>query len=292
MIRIVNLAADLSPIYPGGQFDLSCWERAIRAADPELADLCLQDMNADLRAGLTNFDRDLLPVLNAAFREENARQQAIASFGQVTDGLEDAILRRVGRGVEAEIILYPGLCSGAGWVTRLHGRDAILLGIEKIVELKWTDVDAMRGLILHELGHVYQSQYGVLERPELTGRRQFLWQLFTEGVAMHFEQLLVGDPAYFHQDRDGWADWCGTNLSRIKADFLRDLDGMRRDNQRYFGDWVRYDGHGDVGYYLGAKFVDHICQSCAFDDILSMPAEDVERAYLTFCHATEAPCIT
>lgn len=284
-MRIINLAADLSPIYPGGQFDLACWERTLRTADPELADLCLADMNADLRAGLIDFDRDLLPVLNAAFREEAERTRAVASFEAVTAGLAERVQTVIGRPVEAEIILYPGLCSGAGWVTRLHGRDAILLGMEKIVELRWNDVDAMRGLILHELGHVYQQQYGVLERDCASPRQQFLWQLFTEGVAMHFEQLLVGDADYFHQDKDGWAAWCGANLARIKADFLRDLDGMRRDNQRYFGDWVRYDGRGDVGYYLGAKFVDDICEKQPFGSILSLDVAEVDRLYLAFCKA-------
>lgn len=73
MMHMINLAADLSAIYPGGRFDLGCWERTLRAAAPELADLCLADMNADLRAGLIDFDRDLLPVLNAAFREAEER---------------------------------------------------------------------------------------------------------------------------------------------------------------------------------------------------------------------------
>ena len=283
MMRIINLATDLSPIYPNGCFHLDCWEKTLRTADPELAELCLQDMRADIHAGLVNFERDLLPVLNAAYREEAERMLAIASFEAVTAGLAENIRRCFHREVEADIILYPGLCSGAGWVTKLHDRDAILLGLEKIVELRWNDIDAMRGLILHELGHVYQQQYGVLERACSTNRQAFLWQLFTEGIAMHFEQLLMGDPDYFHQDRDGWTAWCGDHLERIKADFLHELDDMRRDNQRYFGDWVSYEGRGDVGYYLGAEFVDYICETWPFDNILALEVSSVERLYLAFC---------
>lgn len=170
-----------------------------------------------------------------------------------------------------------------GWVATLRGRDVILLGLEKIVELRWNTLDAMRGLIFHELGHVYQRQYGVLERTCTSSRRQFLWQLFTEGVAMRFEQLLVGDTTYFHQDADGWAEWCARHLTQIKADFLRDLDTMSRENQRWFGDCVRCEDHGDVGYYLGACFVDFICRQRLFDDVLSLDEEDVERIYLEFC---------
>lgn len=281
-LHITNLATDLSPIYPGGQFDLARWEETLRAENAELADLCLKDMNADVEAGMIDFDRDLLPVLNAAFREEGERARAIASFEEVTAGLEERIRACFGRSVEADVILYPGLCNGAGWVTTLRGKDAILLGIEKIVELRWNGVDDMRGLIFHELGHVYQSQYGVLAQDCANDRQQFLWQLFTEGIAMRFEQLLVGDGDYFHQDKGGWKDWCGAHLQQIKADFLADLDTMRRENQRWFGDWVSYEGRGDVGYYLGAKFVDFICRERDFDDILALDAETVEKLYLDF----------
>ena len=113
-----------------------------------------------------------------------------------------------GHELEIDIVLYVGLCNGAGWVTNINGRDVILLGIEKILELNWYDEDSMRGLIYHELGHVYQMQYGVLEQESFDHRKNFVWQLFVEGIAMYFEQVLVGDKNYFHQDAEGWKQWC------------------------------------------------------------------------------------
>ena len=281
-MRIINLAADLTPIYPGGRFDLTCWEEYIRAADPALADLCLADMRGDIAAGLLDYEAQVLPVLNGCWQNAAVRAEALASFAEVTAGLDERVRACFGRTVEADVILYPGLCSGAGWVTTLHGRDVILLGIEKITELRWCSADDMRGLIFHELGHVYQRQYGVLERACATTRRQFLWQLFTEGVAMRFEQLLVGNMTYFHQDRDGWATWCCAHIHQMKADFLHDLDTMTRANQRWFGDWARYEGRGDAGYYLGARFVGFICRDRAFDSILSLDDAAVEQLYLAF----------
>lgn len=51
----------------------------------------------------------------------------------------------------------------------------------------------------------------------------FVWQLFTEGIAMYFEQVLVGDSHYFHQGGADWVDWCDGHFSQILHDFNNDL---------------------------------------------------------------------
>ena len=150
------------------------------------------------------------------------------------------------------------------------------------MELKWYDINSMYGLIYHELGHVYQNQYGVLERTFEINRHQFLWQLFTEGIAMYFEQTLIGNYNYFHQDKNGWREWCDKNINQIKIDFCNDLNDMTFEIQRYFGDWIYYNQHNDVGYYLGARFVQFICSKYQFDDILSFDIELVEKNYKDF----------
>jgi len=53
-------------------------------------------------------------------------------------------------------------------------------------------------------------------------------------------------------------------------------------NQRWFGDWVRYEDHGDVGYYLGCRFVRFILTRYAFDEILSFEIGQVEALYDQF----------
>ena len=78
-----------------------------------------------------------------------------------------------------------GLCNGAGWATSLDGRDAVLLGIEKIIELNWQDESAMQALIFHEIGHIWHKTYGNLypearsEGEKITGSA-----LYQEGLAM------------------------------------------------------------------------------------------------------------
>lgn len=70
---------------------------------------------------------------------------------------------------------------------------------------------------------------------------------------MCFEQNLIGDAEYYNQDKNGWKTWCDNHFEQIKLDFAHDMKTMSVSNQRYFGDWVSYNGHGDVGYYLGCR---------------------------------------
>ena len=178
-----------------------------------------------------------------------------------------------------------GLCCGAGWVTKLGGKTVVLLGLEKIMELNWHGMNSMLGLIYHELGHVYQAQFGVLEREFNNDREAFLWQLFTEGVAMVFEQEVARQPDTFHQYDAEWKTWCDEHFSEILRDFDADLPTLTFASQRWFGDWVKYRGHGDVGYYLGCRFVRFILQDYPFDEIISFGIEQVEAAYQRFIAA-------
>ncbi|MBQ1467766.1 MAG: hypothetical protein IIZ27_04745, partial [Solobacterium sp.] len=168
---------------------------------------------------------------------------------------------------------------GAGWVTTINGKTVVLLGIEKIMELNWQDTDNMTGLIVHELGHVYQAQYGILHREFTQLVDHFLWQLFTEGVAMVFEQEIVGDSEYYHQDTNGWKLWCDQNAELIRQSFHNDIRYMTKENQRYFGDWVSFEGYGDTGYYLGTRFVRFLLETDRFDQIIQYSIEEVRQGF-------------
>lgn len=140
----------------------------------------------------------------------------------------------------------------------------------------------MTGLIVHELGHAYHLQYGAANERLEALPDPFLWRLFEEGIAMVFEQEVVGDSEYFHQDADGWKAWCDANAEKIKRSFYGDLPGMTRENQRYFGDWVRFEGRGDTGYYLGARFVRFLLDSDVFDTVIRYEFDEVKRGFERF----------
>ncbi|MBP5607394.1 MAG: hypothetical protein J6X66_03890 [Lachnospiraceae bacterium] len=281
-MRIIDTSGRITEAFDNAVFSLDKWKVYMDQCIPAAKDLCLKDMQDCIDAGFT-WDKDFMPVLNAVYSEEGKRKKAVDTFRSLTENLEERILEIYHRSVEADIILYLGLCNGAGWVCGLSGRTTVLLGIEKIIELGWLDERSMTGLLFHELGHVYQAQYGRFKFDTDSMKEHFLWKLFTEGVAMVFEQELVGDSEFYQQDVNGWKDWCEGNYANILSSFVRDLQTMTPEDQRYFGDWVSFEGRGDTGYFLGTKFVRYLQKSDEFDRIISYDIDTVKEKFKSFC---------
>lgn len=287
-MKITDTYPALLTSYDGSAFSLERWRTYVDAALPGLAETLFADVKRCLEAGFS-WETDYLPVLNAVAAGDGLREKAHDSFCRATEDLERVVSERFGKCLDVDLVFYLGLCNGAGWATEYRGRPCVLLGIEKIIELNWCGVDDMRALVYHELGHIYQGQYGTLDRTFACGEDTFLWQLFTEGVAMYFEQTLVGDPDYYHQDRDGWKQWCEDHFEEIKADFYRDLQTMTSANQRHFGDWASYHGHGDVGYYLGCRFVRFALDRYELDVLIRFDITAVTELFRQFVGAAVCP---
>ena len=280
-MKIIDTYQSIATAYENGKFDFKKWKSYINAALPDISRMLIEDSERCLKAG-ADWEKDFLPVLDAVMQDDELRERAHASFCNVCKNLERTVYEKFEKELDVVIIFYLGLCNGAGWVTKYKGQSAILLGIEKIIELNWCSPDDMYGLIYHELGHVYQGAYGVLDREFENSADTFLWKLFPEGIAMCFEHILVGDSNYYLLDKNGWKSWCDKHFEEIKKDFDHDLKAMTHADQRYFGDWVKYRGHGDVGYYLGCRFVRYILSAYKFDDILSFDINTVTKLYKQF----------
>lgn len=279
MIRIIDTLPQVASLFDDKAFNEEKWESYINSIYDESADIFKRDLKECLESGDYSWEKDILPIINAVYGHPSL--QAIqTSFHKVTNGLNERVKDCFKHELDVDIVLYLGLCNGAGWVTSINGQDVILLGIEKILELNWCDEDSMYGLIYHELGHVYHKQYGAFCQRSDESSRNFVWQLFTEGIAMYFEQVLVGDFNYFHQNKDGWLNWCTEFFQQILADFYADLPTMTRFTQRYFGDWVDYCERSDVGYFLGAKFVQHLCGKYDFDQLIQKGIEEIYQEFI------------
>lgn len=281
-IKILDSYKDIEALCTVPAFDKKLWDSYIHALSPGIEELCRRDLNESLATGRVSFNNDYLPVLNAACANAEGRELAHASFLACVEGLESKINKIFGRCPNIDLVFYMGLCNGAGWAVTVNGQSSVLLGLEKILELNWYGIDSMRGLLFHELGHAYQEQFGIPEREPETSGDEFLWQLFTEGIAMYFEQSLYGSLEYFHQDANGWKDWCDKNFRLILSDFDASLETMRPENQCWFGDWVNYRGHSDVGYYLGCRFVQFAARSIEFDRLISLDISDVRKIWKDF----------
>ena len=281
MIRIIDTFSEIGSLFDEGEFNQEKWEKYINNIYDNSANIFKNDLKECLDGGKYIFEKDVLPIINAVYAHSEL-EALHTSFCKATDELNKKIHDRFGRELNVDIVLYVGLCNAAGWVTNINGQDVILLGIEKILELNWCDIDSMYGLIYHELGHVYHMQYGKSDQKNGGSNIDFVWQLFTEGIAMYFEQSLVNDFNYYHQDKNGWLSWCESNFRQIVRDFYNDLPTMTKYDQKYFGDWVSYNGKGDVGYYLGAKFVKQLREKYDFEYIINMNICSVYQEYVIF----------
>ena len=280
-MKLIDTSKQLLYCYDSGVFDLEKWKKYADDCVPGAKELCLEDLRETLAAGFS-WEKDFLPVLNGVFECGEKREEALRSFYAVTENLDARLKKRFHKTVEADLILYLGLCCGAGWVTPVNGRESVLFGIEKIIELDWCGLDAMNGLVLHELGHIFHRQHGLwLPEPEANADR-FIRRLFTEGVAMVFEQELAGGAEYYHQYDGEWKAWCDENAEHIKQSFFNDLSGMTNENQRYFGDWALFEGRGDTGYYLGARFVRFLMRRADLTELICFDLPEIKRGFDDF----------
>lgn len=255
----------------GYHFDKSLWQIYADNISPELSEKCIMDSSA------YDFEKDVLPVLERAMRSKTETKRTHDSFVQITKGLKERFTGAFGVDLQADIVLYFGLCNGAGWVTKIDDRTAVLLGIEKIIELDWCDVDSMTGLQYHELGHVLHDTLGAVHAEAETGSEKSLWQLYREGFAMYSEQALLGDFAYYHQNKNGWLAWCKDNKRQLFHEYRRRVD-TGESTQDFFGDWCSYQGHSDVGYFLGCELIKTLSAKYTLKELANLKTEDIYNA--------------
>ena len=202
-MKIINTCDKIKLLFQNG-FDISVWRKYAGEISKELSSKCEND------AKNYDFNKAVLPVLEAALNADKI-DFVSKNFQIVVDTINANLSKLFDTEPDINIVLYLGLCNGAGWATTLDGKNTVLLGIEKIIELNWGDETNMRALILHEIGHLWHKLNGKLYIPDFTKRRKAIQQLYQEGVAMVCEHILCGDKDFWHQDKNGWLDWCSKN---------------------------------------------------------------------------------
>lgn len=271
-MQIINTCDKINSLFADG-FNIELWRMYASEISKELPRKCEND------AKCYDFNESVLPVLDAALSEKKL-DFVSRSFQTVIESLNENLTKLFDTEPDINIILYLGLCNGAGWATTLDGKNTVLLGVEKIIELNWGDETNMRALVLHEIGHLWHKLVGNLHFYEFTKRRKGIAQLYCEGVAMVCEHILCSDDNFYHQDKDGWLDWCCKNESQIKREYLRRLD-KNESIQDFFGDWCSYNGYSDVGYFLGCRFV---VNSYSLKEIANLSYRKINKEFIAYAY--------
>ncbi len=274
-MKIINTYESILKYFPSGKFDISTWKSYISEVSLNLLEKCEQD------SAEYDLDKDVIPVINNALNQKDKMQIVNSSFTTISDVLPDNMHNLFDSDIELDIILYLGLCNGAGWATTLNNKNTILLGIEKIIELNWYDIDSMQGLIFHEIGHIWHKTYGNFYYNAASIKEKSIRQLYQEGIAMVCEQILCNDNNYFHQNKNGWLDWCQKNEISIKKEYLNRLNN-KVSTQDFFGDWCDYQGHSDVGYYLGCIFIKYLQQKYSLIEIANLSCNTILNEFEIF----------
>lgn len=279
-MKIINTCGEIKATFVDG-FNIDLWRKYTEEISNELPSKCENDAKG------YDFEKEVLPVLNLALNNEKI-DFVNKNFQSVIKTLNSNLDKLFDKEPDINIVLYLGLCNGAGWATTLDGKNTVLLGIEKIIELGWGDETNMRALILHEIGHLWHKLNGNLHIPEYTKRRKGIAQLYCEGVAMVCEHILCGDDEFYHQDKNGWLDWCYKNENQIKREYLRRLDN-KESVQDFFGDWCSYNGRSDVGYFLGCRFVRFLMKANSLKEIANMKYRVLNKAFKEFSNTVIEP---
>ncbi|MDD4296875.1 MAG: hypothetical protein PHC69_07940 [Ruminiclostridium sp.] len=247
-MKVIDTYNKILSSFSHNEFSITLWRDYADLVSPFLSQKVEED------ASSYDFNKQVIPVITYALNNADKLEQAHSSFVEATQQLQKRIIEVFGNDLDVNIILYLGLCNGAGWATSLAGKKTVLLGIEKIIELDWCDLSSMSSLIYHELGHIWHDIFGNLYYTTNNRGESSIWQLYQEGIAMYCEKLLCKNFSFYHQDKNGWLKWCDENRKTLFVEYLRRIDACES-TQDFFGDWHNYQGHSDVGYYLGCEFI-------------------------------------
>ena len=274
-IKAFNTVERIREAFSSGRFTLEAWKTYAAGISHSLASKCLDD------AAQYDFEKEIVPVLEMAVQSVEKLAELGRAFDAAMDKLEGNLPRLSDDSLEITVILYLGMCNGAGWATELDSRDTVLLGAEKIIELNWCDARSLESLIFHEVGHLWHKAVGSFRFETHSAREKSLLQLYQEGVAMACEHILCGNEESYHQDDGEWLSWCRENERELKREYLERMEAGDS-TQDFFGDWNRYRGHSDVGYYLGSKFVSFLREKYTMRGIAGLPCQVLDAEFCSF----------
>ena len=273
-MRIINTLNQIRSCFMNQEFDLDKWEIYAEEISPFLVDLCKEDIRT------YDFEKEVLPVIDQVMHDTESLKQLETSFQNVCAVLERNLSKLFEQNPAFDLILYLGLCNGAGWATKLGMNDTVLLGVEKIIEQGRTNEQDLKGQNYQEIGHIWHFKNSE-KIGDLKVSDNFVNQFHEEGIAMVCEQILCSDPDFYHQDKEGWLLWCKENETVLKKEILyRVENGLSL--QDFFGDWCAFMDHSDTGYFIGCQFIRGLLDSMSLNEIAVMEEERIKEEFIRY----------
>jgi hypothetical protein len=234
------------------EYQVDAWASDYLSSWPELVAKQVEnyrEVNLDWRQiaceKVFPFIADRLPAIQQAHNNLLELCEPVYSKVQQSIGFEEDVI----------FIIYIGIGCGAGWATKYHGTPAILFGLENIAESGWSEADAIKGLIAHEIGHLVHNNWRIQSGKPL-GSGSW-WQLYEEGFAQYFEGMNLGSNPWRQEKNrndNNWLSWCKTNKNWLATEFIRMIDSGEPTTS-YFGSWFDICGRSETGYFLGYEVI-------------------------------------
>ncbi|WP_141543813.1 M1 family metallopeptidase, partial [Bacillus wiedmannii] len=133
------------------------------------------------------------------------------------------------------------------------------------------DVNHLRVIVAHEIGHIYHN---VMLHNDGMDWGKADWtdgsvNLYREGVATYLSKQIIrglNESVYYSYNNDGerWLQCYIENEEQIKNRFLEDyIEGWTFEKEK---EWFRlsggqYFGYNRIGYFLGTAFVEYVVQA-------------------------------
>lgn len=151
----------------------------------------------------------------------------------------------------------------------------IFFAVEKLSP----DLNHLRVIVAHEIGHIYhnvmlQNNGMDWEKAEWTDAAV---NLYREGVATYVSKQIVkglNESVYYSYDDDGerWLQYSIENEEQIKKRFLEDyIEGWTFEKEK---EWFRlsggqYFGYNRLGYFLETAFVEYVAQALGESEVFT-----------------------
>lgn len=251
----------------GTDSQIDSWASEYMSPWPELLDKQLQDYSIQRVDWRQTAKEKVFPFLSERLP---VMEEAHANLLRLSPVVYRKARAALGFESDMTLVIYVGIGCGAGWTTSFRNGPAILFGLENIAECGWSDVNAISGLIAHEIGHIAHRMW----RTEggMTDGSGPWWQLYSEGFAQTCEHTILREEKWHVADaRDpkGWLDYCREKRGWLAGEFLRKVE-RGESLQPFFGSWFHVHGRRHTGHFLGHELVKELQQNMSLKQVASL----------------------